>query len=106
MRNINKICVVLFCCVASISSVVAEEDTVFSTEGYCVLANEGVEPRMLEAYAKKLGNEPSKKICKAFKEVVAQARPKEWDYPMGKPYPGSVVRLSPSQVAAIKAASK
>lgn len=105
MKNINKICIALLC-LGTVSAAVAEEEVIYSTEGYCVLSNEGVDSRMLEAYAKKLGDEPSKKVCSAFKEVVAASRPKEWDYPMGKPYPGSVVRLSESQVAAIKAASK
>lgn len=105
MKKINKICIALLC-LGTVSAVVAEEEVVYSTEAYCVLANEGVDDRMLEAYAKKLGYEPTNKVCKAFKEVVAETRPKEWDYPLGKPYPGSVVRLSASQIAAIKAAAK
>lgn len=105
MKNINKICIALFC-LGTVSAVVAEEEVLYSTEGYCVLSNEGVDNRMLEAYAKKLGDAPATKVCNAFKEVVEASRPKEWDYPMGKPYPGSVVRLSESQIAAIKAASK
>ncbi len=105
MKSINKICIALIC-LGTVSAVAAEEEVVYSTEGYCVLSNEGVEERMLEAYAKKLGDKPSNKVCDAFKEVVAASRPKEWDYPMGKPYPGSVVRLSESQIKAIKDASK
>lgn len=105
MKNINKICIALFC-LGTVSAAVAEEEVVYSTEAYCVLANEGVDSRMLEAYAKKLGDTPSNKVCNAFKEVVAETRPKSWDYPMGKPYPGSAIRLSASQIAAIKAASK
>ncbi|RVT48253.1 hypothetical protein EMM73_02885 [Rheinheimera sediminis] len=104
MKTINKICVVLFC-LGTASASVAEEEVLYSTEGYCVLANEGVDSRMLTAYAKKLGNTPSKKVCNAFKEVVAETRPKAWDYPMGRPYPGSAIRLSESQIEAIKAAS-
>ncbi|EGM76913.1 hypothetical protein Rhein_3150 [Rheinheimera sp. A13L] len=105
MKNINKICVALFC-LGTASATVAAEEVVYSTEGYCVLANEGVDSRMLDAYAKKLGDAPSKKVCNAFKEVVAETRPKAWDYPMGKPYPGSAIRLSEKQIEAIKAASK
>lgn len=104
MKNINKICIALLC--LGIQSVaVAEEDTVvFSTEAYCVLANEEVDERMLKAYAKKLGTTPSRKVCDAIREVVTESRPKEWHYPMGQPYPGSVIRLSAKQVEAIKAA--
>lgn len=105
MRNINKICVALLC-LGTTFATVAEEEVVYSTEGYCVLANEDVDSRMLEAYAKKLGDAPSKKVCNAFKDVVAETRPKEWDYPMGKPYPGSAIRLSKKQIEAIKAAAK
>lgn len=105
MKNINKICIALLC-LGTVSAAVADEEVLYSTEGYCVLSNEGVDDRMLEAYAKKLGDVPPKKVCNAFKEVVAASRPKEWNYPMGKPYPGSVVRLSATQIEAIKAASK
>lgn len=105
MINRNKICIAILC-LGTISVAVAEEEVVYSTEAYCVLANEGVDSRMLDAYAKKLGDTPSNKVCNAFKEVVAETRPKSWDYPMGKPYPGSAIRLSASQIAAIKAASK
>jgi hypothetical protein len=105
MKNINKICIALLC-LGTVSVAVAEEEVLYSTEGYCVLSNEGVDDRMLEAYAKKLGDVPAKKVCNAFKEVVEASRPKEWNYPMGKPYPGSVVRLSAAQIEAIKAASK
>lgn len=105
MINRNKICIALLC-LGTVSAAVAEEEVVYSTEAYCVMANEGVDDRMLDAYAKKLGDKPSNKVCNAFKEVVAETRPKAWDYPMGKPYPGSAIRLTASQIAAIKAASK
>ncbi|WP_333795981.1 hypothetical protein [Rheinheimera sp.] len=82
------------------------EEVVYSTEGYCVLANEGVSDDYLKAYVKKLGSKPSTKVCKSFKEVVAESRPKDWDYPAGRAYPGSVIRLSPSQVALLKSIKK
>ncbi len=82
------------------------EEVVYSTEGYCVLANEGVSDDYLKAYAKKLGSKPSIKICNSFKEVVAQSRPKDWDYPAGQAYPGSVIRFSASQVALLKSLKK
>lgn len=84
----------------------ADDEVVYSTEGYCLLSNEGVEPDYLRAYANKLGTTPSKKVCKSFKEIVAEARPANWDYPQGKAYPGSVVRLTPNQIKLLKAAKK
>lgn len=84
-------------------SVQAEEVT-YSTEGYCLLAKEGVSERYLEAYAKKLGMTPSRKVCKSFNDFVANVKPKEWDYQGGKLYPGSVIRLSNEQIEKIRAA--
>lgn len=94
--------------VLATSSVMAQDsdEVVYSTEGYCLLANEGVTNDYLKAYAKKLGTKPSDKVCKSFKEIVASARPKDWDYPSGKPYPGSVIRLSASQVELLKSLKK
>ena len=57
-------------------------------------------------YAKKLGAKPSMKVCGSFKEIVAESRPKDWDYPGGRAYPGSIVKLSPSQVALLKSLKK
>ena len=54
MKNINKICIALLC-LGTVSVAVADEEVLYSTEGYCVLSNEGVDKRMLDAYAKKLG---------------------------------------------------
>ncbi len=94
--------------ILSSHSVMAEDvDTVvYSTEGYCVLANEGVSDDYLKAYTKKLGAKPSVRVCNSFKEIVAASRPKDWNYPGGRAYPGSVVRLSPSQVALLKSLKK
>lgn len=78
------------------------DEVVYSTEGYCVLANEGVSDDYLKAYAKKLGVKPSARVCLSFKEIVAESRPKDWDYPEGQAYPGSIVKLSPSQVTLLK----
>ena len=84
----------------------ADDEVVYSTEGYCLLSNEGVAPDYLRAYANKLGTTPSKKVCNSFKEIVAETRPAEWDYPQGRPYPGSLVRLSASQIKLLKVAEK
>lgn len=82
------------------------DEVVYSTEGYCVLANEGVSEDYLKAYAKKLGAKPSMRVCNSFKEIVAESRPKDWDYPGGRAYPGSIVKLSPSQVVLLKSLKK
>mgnify|MGYP006196204185 CR=1 FL=1 len=94
--------------ILSSHSVFAEDadEVVYSTEGYCVLSNEGVSDEYLKAYAKKLGAKPSMKVCGSFKEIVAESRPKDWDYPGGRAYPGSIVKLSPSQVALLKSLKK
>lgn len=84
---------------------IAGDDTVnYSTEGYCTLAKTGVTDGHLKAYAKKLGLEPSKKTCKSFNEYVSSVTPKEWNYPGGKLYPGSTIRLSRAQIEKLKAA--
>jgi hypothetical protein len=84
----------------------AEEQEVFSTEAYCLLKKENVDPRYLEAYADKLGLVPSRKTCRSFNEFAASVTPKEWNYPQGRAYPGSVIRLTKSQIEKIKAAKK
>lgn len=81
-------------------------DIIYSTEGYCVFANEGVSEEYLNAYAKKLGIKPSVRVCKSFQEIVAESQPKDWDYPEGRVYPGSGVMLSPAQVTLLKALKK
>ncbi len=82
------------------------EDVMYSTEGYCLLSNEGASDEYLKAYAKKLGSKPSNSVCASFKKIVEESRPREWDYPAGRAYPGSVIKLSPSQVALLKSLKK
>jgi len=82
------------------------DQVVYSTEGYCVFANEGVSEEYLKAYAKKLGSKPSARVCSSFKDIVAESQPKDWDYPEGRVYPGSVVMLSPGQIALLKSLKK
>ncbi|MBT0585574.1 hypothetical protein [Alteromonas oceanisediminis] len=81
-----------------------KDNDVYSTEAYCLLQKENVDHRYLEAYAKKLGMVPSRKTCRSFLEFAESVTPKEWDYPQGKPYPGSVIRLTPAQIEKIKGA--
>jgi hypothetical protein len=82
------------------------DEVVYSNEGYCVLANEGVADSYLMAYAKKLGMKPTNKECLSFKKIVDETRPRDWDYPGGKPYPGSAIRLSANQIELLKASRK
>jgi hypothetical protein len=82
------------------------EEVVYSTEGYCLLSNEGASDEYLKAYAKKLGAKPTNSVCSSFKKIVEESRPREWDYPAGRAYPGSVIKLSPSQVALLKSLKK
>lgn len=85
-------------------SVNANDDmTTYSTEGYCLIKKSGESTGLLKAYAKKLGVTPSQSACKVFNEFVMKSQPKDWDYKGGKPYPGSALRLSPSQIKKLKA---
>lgn len=88
----------------SLPAIAGEEAVTYSTEGYCTLAKAGVTEGHMKAYAKKLGMTPSKKVCKSFNDYVSSVQPKEWDYRGGKLYPGSTIRLSPTQVEKLRAA--
>lgn len=94
--------VLLIC--ASSSTVAKESDVKYSTEEYCLLVKAGEQSGFLKAYAKKLGGAPSKSVCRSFNDFVKQAQPKDWDYRGGKPYPGSALRLSASQIEKLKMA--
>jgi hypothetical protein len=55
----------------------------------------------LKAYKKKLGFKPSKEQCQEAKNLTMvsyQPNQKGWDYFQNKPYAGSAIRLSPSQI--------
>lgn len=97
-------------CLAAVASLgfvgqaIASDEETYSTETYCLLQKENVDPRYLEAYADKLGLVPSRKTCRSFLDFAASVTPKEWDYPQGRPYPGSVIRLTKDQIEKIKAA--
>ncbi|MCW8091115.1 hypothetical protein [Alteromonas sp. ASW11-130] len=82
------------------------DTTEFSTETYCLLKNEHVDPRYLKAYAARLDKTPSRKTCKAFTKFAKTVTPKDWNYEDNRPYPGSVIRLSPQQVEKLKKAKK
>lgn len=83
-----------------------DEEVTYSTEAYCMLENDGASDVYLKAYAKKLGETPSRKTCKAFKTVVEASRPADWDYPGGRAYPGSIIKFSKHQIEIIKASKK
>lgn len=101
--KISKL-VVAVSMVLTLPAMAGEDKVNYSTEGYCTLAKAGVTDGHLQAYAKKLGMKPSKKVCKSFNEYVSSVQPKEWDYRGGKLYPGSTIRLSKSQIEKLKAA--
>lgn len=82
------------------------DEEVYSTETYCLMQSENVDPRYLEAYADKLGLIPSRATCRSFLDFAESVTPKEWNYAQGRPYPGSVIRLSAEQIEKIKAAKK
>ncbi|WP_240615567.1 hypothetical protein [Alteromonas facilis] len=81
-----------------------DHEETYSTEAYCLLQKENVDPRYIEAYADRLGLVPSRKTCRSFLEFAESVTPKAWDYPQGRPYPGSVIRLTKDQIEKIKAA--
>lgn len=87
----------------SLSSNAVDDMTIYSTEGYCLIKKSGESAALLKAYAKKLGDTPSNSACKLFNEFVTKVQPKDWNYKGGKPYPGSVLRLSPLQIKKLKA---
>ena len=96
-------------CLAAIATLgfvgnAAADEEVFSTETYCLLQKEGVDPRYLEAYGDRLGLIPSRKTCRSFLDFAESVPPKEWNYPQGRPYPGSVIRLSAEQIKKIREA--
>ncbi|NMH59853.1 hypothetical protein [Alteromonas ponticola] len=82
------------------------DTTEFSTETYCLLKSENVDPRYLKAYAKRLGEKPSRKTCNAFNEFAESVTPRDWNYQQNRPYPGSVIKLSPNQVEKLREAKK
>ncbi len=98
-------------CLAAISTLgfvgiaIADEE-VYSTEAYCLLQQENVDPRYLEAYADRLGLIPSRKTCRSFLDFAESITPKEWNYAQGRPYPGSVIRLSAEQIKKIREAKE
>lgn len=101
----KSVCAAALTTVGFVGSAAAAEE-VYSTEAYCLLQKENVDPRYLAAYADKLGLVPSLKTCRSFLDFADSVTPKEWNYPQGRPYPGSVIRLSAEQVEKIKAAKK
>ena len=61
--------IALFTCLLTAPTAFAGDDSdevVYSTEGYCLLSNEGVSNDYLNAYARKLGTKPSMKVCNSF----------------------------------------
>lgn len=84
----------------------AQEARKYSTEGYCILAFEQVDPDYLKKYERRLGFRPKLKLCNRVMRLVSDFQPSKWNYQFGSPYPGSSIYLSPEQVAMIKKAKE
>lgn len=103
--NINVL--VVFCSLSICSwSINAQDARVYSTEGYCILAFEQVDPNYLKQYEKRLGFKPKNKLCNRVNRLVTEFQPANWNYQFGQPYPGSSIYLGPEQLAAIKQAQE
>jgi len=88
----------------------ASDQTTFSTEEYCSLAQSNYksdfDEQYLKAYAAKLGSKPSRALCqsiKAEKYSNKVAFNSNWDYSFNKPTQGSIVRLSQSTIRHLRA---
>lgn len=86
------------------NNVEAKEARVYSTEGYCILAFEQIDPSYLITYEKKLGFKPKVKLCNRVNRLITEFQPKDWNYLYGQPYPGSSIYISPEQVKLIEGA--
>lgn len=84
----------------------AQEARKYSTEGYCILAFEQVDPDYLKTYERRLGFRPKLKLCNRVNRLVSEFQPSKWNYQFGSPYPGSSIYLSPEQVQMIKKAKE
>jgi hypothetical protein len=87
-------------------SIQAQEARQYSTEGYCILAYEQVDPDYLKVYERKLGFRPKLKLCNRVNRLVTEFQPSSWNYQFGSPYPGSSIYLTPEQVNMIKSAKE
>ncbi|GHG75692.1 hypothetical protein GCM10010919_30140 [Alishewanella longhuensis] len=97
-------CLVLSVGLSAVNAIAETDDeVVYSTEAYCLLSLAGAEQSYLTAYARKLGMTPSRSVCNNFKQIAEESTPKEWNYAGGRPYPGSAIRLSKSQIELLKA---
>lgn len=97
-------CLVLSIALSATNAIAdTEEEVVYSTEAYCLLSLAGAEQNYLAAYAKKLGVTPSRSVCNHFRQIAEESTPREWNYAGGRPYPGSAIRLSKSQIEMLKA---
>lgn len=97
-------CLVLAIGMSAVHAIAETDDeVVYSTEAYCLLSLAGAEQNYLAAYARKLGTTPSRSVCNHFRQIAEESTPKEWSYAGGRPYPGSAIRLSKSQIELLKA---
>ncbi|MET1257096.1 hypothetical protein [Aliikangiella maris] len=88
----------------------ADNLEIYTSEEYCQLQAESsgwYEKQYVKAYAKKLGQVPSKTLCKKIKQeslTVADNSDSNWDYRFRKPYKGSVRTLSLPTIAKLREA--
>lgn len=98
-------CLVLLACCATGAHAAEEGDVAeFSSEGYCLLALDGVDPRYLAVYARRLGAAPDARTCRALLGLADTRPPRAWDYRHRRPYADSAIRLSVAQIRMLRAA--
>ncbi|WP_199610864.1 hypothetical protein [Flocculibacter collagenilyticus] len=78
----------------------------FSTEGYCILESEKVDPNYLDNYVKKLGFRPKRSVCKKIMRLIGSFQPDNWHYKFNRAFPGSAIKLSDNQIEMIKRAQR
>ncbi len=90
----------------------ASEQVEYSVAEFCEFkgTHEGsiVQRSLIKAYEKKLGFRPTPSQCqeaKILKFIAYKPQKKDWNFFMNKPYRGSVIRLSQSQVTKLRAAN-
>ena len=97
--------------VGSSAAVFAADTVEYSIEEYCALkaTEKGsiIQKNYVKAYQNKLGFKPTRADCrevKNLKYIVFKPYKNDWDFFQNKPYRGSAIRLSSSQVKKPRAA--
>lgn len=92
-------------------AIFASDKVEYSVAKYCELKSSFkssiVQKGLEKAYTEKLGFKPSRKQCleeKYIKFIAFKPYKNDYDFFMNKPYRGSAIRLSKSQVSKLRAA--